>query len=535
MERVRRGAAVVALFAGLTILMTWPQAAVLGTHVPSNDDPLLSIWRLSWIAHALATDPLSLPDGNIFHPERRTLAYTDAVPLQGLVAAPFIMAGTSPVLVYNVLVLASIALSGVAMYVFARRLTGSTAAALVAGVVFAFVPYRFDHYYHLELHATIFMPLALWCLDRALETGRWRDTAGFAASMVLQVLSSIYYAVFLVTALAILVPLHVARGRRLRLLGQFAALALASAVIVAPYLWIYLQNRTTVGERNADQVLRYSATPVNYLATMEENVVHGWWSAPLGAPERRLNPGVLALALGAVGLYGWHARKTTLLVLAGVGFVVSLGANTPIYDALRDVVFTYRGLRAPARASILVFLAVAALAGYGWASILTRRPHWTRTGTAVVVGLLCLEYATLPREWLALSSRPSATARWLSQQPRQVVVEFPLPRADSLHTIYDGLYMYASTFHWQPMLNGYSGFYPRSYIELTEAMREFPSDRSIDYLKSRDVDLIVLHGPYMSPGLLGFWASRLEARDDVDAVAEFPESGGRDLIFRLRR
>jgi hypothetical protein len=39
----------------------------------------------------------------------------------------------------------------------------------------------------------------------------------------------------------------------------------------------------------------------------------------------------------------------------------------------------------------------------------------------------------------------------------------------------------------------------------------------------------------MSPGLLGFWASKLEAHPDVDAVAEFPESGGRDLVFRLRR
>ena len=38
--------------------------------------------------------------------------------------------------------------------------------------------------------------------------------------------------------------------------------------------------------------------------------------------------------------------------------------------------------------------------------------------------------------------------------------------------------MYASIFHWQPILNGYSGFYPRSYIELIEMMREFPSERS---------------------------------------------------------
>jgi hypothetical protein len=538
MARVRREALIVVLFAGLTVLMTWPQAALVGTHVPSHDDPLLSIWRLSWIAHALVTDPLSLPDGNIFHPERRTLAYTDAVPLEGFIAAPFIASGVSPVLVYNLLVLASIGLSGVTTSVLVRRMTGSTEAGLVAGVVFAFVPYRFDHYHHLELHATVFMPLALWFLDRAFESGRWRDAAGFAASMVLQIFSSIYYAVFLATALAIVVPLRlrrVARDRRGTLLVQLVTVALVGGLVVAPYLWIYLQNRATVGERNLDQVLMYSATPVNYLSTLPENIAHGWWSSPLGRSERRLHPGFVALALAMCGLYGWHERKTTMVTLGVVGFILSLGVNTPVYDVLRDTVFTYRGLRVPARASILVFLAVSALAGYGWATMLARRPQWAKVGTTALIAILCLEYATLPPEWLALSSRPSATARWLARQPRQVVVEFPLPRADSLHTIYDGLYMYASTFHWQPILNGYSGFYPRSYLELTEVMREFPSEQALAYLKRREVDLIVLHGAYMSPGLLGFWASKLEAHPDVDAVAEFPESGGRDLVFRLRR
>jgi hypothetical protein len=137
--------------------------------------------------------------------------------------------------------------------------------------------------------------------------------------------------------------------------------------------------------------------------------------------------------------------------------------------------------------------------------------------------------------WLVLPSTPPAVARWLSQQPRSVVVEFPLPKADELHTIHDGMYMYASIFHWQPLLNGYSGFYPRSYIELIEMMRRFPSDEAIAYLKEREVDLIVLHGAYMRPDQLGDWALTLNARRDTQGVAEFQESGGPDLVFRLLR
>jgi hypothetical protein len=36
--------------------LTWPQALHLGTRIPEHSDPLLSIWRLAWIAHAVPND-----------------------------------------------------------------------------------------------------------------------------------------------------------------------------------------------------------------------------------------------------------------------------------------------------------------------------------------------------------------------------------------------------------------------------------------------------------------------------------------------
>jgi hypothetical protein len=537
-RRIGTVVAVLALYAGLTVALTWPQTARLSTHVSPFDDSLLNIWRISWLAHAIGDPSTSIADGNIFYPERRTLAYTDAVPLQGLVAAPFIALGAAGITVYNVILLASMALSGAAMCLLVRRLTGQLAAGLVAGVIFAFVPFRFDHFMHLELQATVFMPLALWCLDRALETRRWGDVLGFAGAMVLQLLSGIYYTVFLAVALAIAVPFRLrplAPAERRQLLRRLAIVTAGAALVAAAYLSVYLQNRTTVGERSVDEVRRYSATVINYLATGEDNLVHGRWSHRFGAQERRLNPGALAAALALVGVAGWQRRKTTLAILGVTGFVLSLGANTPLYEVLRDVVVVFRGLRAPARASILVFFAIAAFAGYGWAAIVGRRPRWRLVGTTAVMGLLCLEYITVLHSWLALPADPPAVARWLARQPRQVIVELPLPVSDRLAEIHDGLFMYASTFHWQPMLNGYSGFYPKSYIELIEVMRRFPAPDTIEYLKRRNVDLMIVHGSYLKPDALGELAARLASRPDLQVVAEFPEAGGPDLVYRLRR
>lgn len=526
--------------------MTWPQARHLSTHVPDADDPLLSIWRISWIAHALPASPGDLFNGNIFYPEKRTLAYTDSVLLQGFVAAPAIWVGVSPIVTYNLLILVSMALSGAAMWLYARHLTGSASAGVIAGIVFSFVPFRFDHFQHLELQATMFMPLTLWCLARAFDSGQRRDIWGATACLVAQVYCGIYYAVFLVTALLIVVPLQLsalpAERRKALVRASIPALAIG-ALVIAPYLAAYVMNRGTLGERSDRDVLLYSATAQNYLATLKENLVHGWWSAPLGQSERRLFPGAIAIALAGVGLWQIDRRRIALVSVGLVGLILSLGLNTPLYEPIRTVFFIYRGLRAPARASILVYFALATLAAFGWARLEGRfkRRATIRGGTpflgvpvatAIVASVMLLEYATPMKAWFVVPPTPQVY-RWLADQPRSVVLELPVSTADRLDIVPDGLYMLRSTAHWQPILNGYSGFFPQSYLDLTEYAKAFPDEASIDYFKKRGVDLIIVHGSLLAPDQFGAIMSSLLARPDVRAIARYEERLGPDVVFRL--
>jgi hypothetical protein len=537
MGRFVSTAAVVLLFFALTVPMTWPQAAHMATYVGNSDDPLLSIWRMAWIAHALPRFPAELFNGNIFYPEPRTLAYSDSVILQGLAGAPLIWSGVSVVAAYNWVLIGSIALSGAAMWLYAFQLTGSRGAALVAGIVFAFVPFRFDHLHHLELQATMFIPLTLWWLERALASGRARDVYGAVGSLVCQVLCGIYYAVFLSSALLFIVPLRMARlpgERRRELLKHAAGALVVGAIVVVPYLLVYSANRQTLGDRSLYDVGLYSAEPDDYLATPLGNLVHGVWSGPLGQNERRLFPGFLALILALIGLRGFERVRLSLLVLAATGFFISLGLNTPLYGWLRGIGFPYSGLRVPSRAAILVCTAVAALAGLGWAWI-ESRIKWRTTATVLVSGLLLFEYATRLDPSLVLPKEPAAVYTWLAAQPRSVVVHFPLSTADKLDIIHDSLYMLGSTVHWQPILNGYSGYFPPSFFELMEYCETFPDERSVAYLKSRGVDLIVVHGGYMPPDKFGAMTAGLLARPDVRAVAKFEEKLGPDIVFRLTR
>ena len=534
-----RSAGVALLFVVLTVAMTWPQAGRLSTDVYDSDDPLLSIWRISWIAHILPESPANLLNGNIFYPEKRTLAYTDSVLLEGLAGAPLIWAGVSPVTTYNLLLLASIALSGWAMWRYALYLTGNSGAAILAGIVFAFVPYRFDHLHHLELQATIFLPLTLLYFERTLETGSRRNASLMMASYVAEVFSCIYYSIFVATAL---VPIAAVRlwkmpaDARRRIVVATIPAVVVGLIVVAPYAYAYTLNRATLGDRLERDIQLYSATLANYLAAPAANLVHGAWSSPFGQSERFLFPGVLAIVLAGVGLYRIDPQRASLIALGAFGFVLSLGLNTPLYQLLRTVAMPYRGLRAPARASILLYMALAALGAYGWTRLIRGRSKpFTMIATVLMAAALLVEFRTAMDRWLSIPSEPADVYRWLAMQPRSVVAEVPFARADELHLIHDGLYMFNSTWHWQPIVNGYSGFFPKSFMDLAEATASFPDDYSIDYLKTRGVDLIVIHGSMMTPEKFGAMTAALLARPDIEAMAQFPQRMGSDMVVRLRR
>jgi hypothetical protein len=193
------------IFTILTAALTWPQVAH-PLSVPPHDDAYFSMWRLAWIAHQLPRDPAHLFDANTLYPAKDTLAYSDAVLLQGVVGAPLVWLGAPVVFAYNLHILATFVLCGLGMFLLVRDLTGNPAAGLVAGIIFAFAPYRFDHYVHLELVSAQWMPFALWMLHRTLQSGRLTDGLMTGTFGAVQGLSCVYLTVYFATIMAVLAP-----------------------------------------------------------------------------------------------------------------------------------------------------------------------------------------------------------------------------------------------------------------------------------------------------------------------------------------
>jgi hypothetical protein len=477
-------------------VMTWPQVTGMNRLVSDFGDPLMKIWQLSWVAHQLAQAPLHLYDANIFYPEPGTLAYTDAMMAPSLVAAPFLWFGLPAVLAFNLLMAAGMILSGVAMFALVRRLTGCWQAAALAALAFAFLPYRFNHLSHLELQFTWGVPLALWALHRVLETGRIRDGLLVGLAVGLQAACSLYYGAFLGTYVVV-VGLVLWRGspRPAKSAGALAAGALLAGVCAIVVVLPHVASRESVGERSMIDVGVYSAMPQNYLAPNGNNRLYREALGRFGEHEKRLFPGFLLLGLALVGVSPLRSVPR-LAYLAGalVAFDASLGANGFVYRVLFDFVPPFRGFRVAARFGLLTATSLVVLAGYGVTWMLARlqtRAMRTVVTTSLAVVLL-VEYRSFPLRLVEIPGTVPPVYRWLASRPPAVIAELPVTEQA------DFWYMYESRIHWQPLLNGQSGFSPPWYRDFRRYSNQFPDAESIAYLKSRGVTHVVLHEGYYS-------------------------------------
>ena len=459
--------------------------------VPDLGDPLFVMWDMEWVAHQLVTDPVHLFDGNIFYPEHLTLTLSDPMILPALMAAPLLAAGVHPVVAYNLLLLSGFWFSGIATYLLVERLTGSPRAAFIAGLMYACYSYRFDHYSHLELQMTQWMPLGLLALHLFFSTGRWPYAIALGLAGVAQLYSSMYYAVFfLVYATVIgigLLMIHRPPIRRIAL--PIVATVAVASVLTIPLARAFEAAQPSKGDRPVSEIEHYSAKPADYLRAQKYSALWRHRLLP-PVPERTLFPGAAPLALGAIGLAP-PLSPVRIVYAAGllVSFDGSLGFNGVEYPYLHRWLSPFRGLRVPARLGVVVGLTLSILAGFGARRILRR----CRSRTCEHVVFAALVAGVMIDAWPALTLRsvwkePPEIYKSLKDTPGVILAEFPMARGEG-----NAPFMYFSLWHWLPMVNGYSGFIPKSYGDLIADVADFPRPEAIAALRRRGVTHVTIN------------------------------------------
>jgi hypothetical protein len=249
----------------------------------------------------------------------------------------------------------------------------------------------------------------------------------------------------------------------------------------------------------------------------------------------------------------WFEQPAAILSLIAVGaMVLSLGTRitakgrivleTAPYLLLYRFVPGFDALRVPSRFGMLVAFCLAALVAVGVAAVDQRR----RRLVALVAGsLIAFEFVAAPfpingnstvYARADLAALPAivdsgATAppvyRFIASLPSNAaILELPLGEP-----AFDIRYMFFSTLHWKPLVNGYSGGEPPDYELLDTNLQDVATrpDRAWQaLLDSRATHVVVHEGFFKGDGgaLLTRWITgrggREVARFGADAVIELP-------------
>ena len=178
-----------------------------------------------------------------------------------------------------------------------------------------------------------------------------------------------------------------------------------------------------------------------------------------------------------------------------------------VYPWLFAHVPGFDGLRVPARFAMMAFLSLAVVGGTGAAMLLARSGRFAvLVFGALAIGILA-ESAAVPlplnqvTKFTELEPIPARVGvvsdvpleyQYLARLPAgAVVVEFPLGDVG-----WDLWAVYHSTFHWKPLVNGFSGGFPRRYDQLAGLLFNVNADpdRAWEALREAGPTHAVVHG-----------------------------------------
>lgn len=239
---LHRAAAAVG-FVAVAAAAKWPLPLHLRTHLlgdPSGDTGVY-VWNLWIFRHELwRHGHLPVSTDHIFaYTGGADFSLHNYAPVAGAVGAPLV-APLGVVGAFNTVSLAAAVLTGMAMFLLARRLGLRPSAAWMAGALFIASPTLVSRdAVHFSLTLAAALPLFLWSLLRALDRCRTGDALLVGTTVALASYSDAYFGIFCILMGAFLVGWRFTavrwdgRDPRLRVLvrGLDAAIVFTSAAI----------------------------------------------------------------------------------------------------------------------------------------------------------------------------------------------------------------------------------------------------------------------------------------------------------------
>lgn len=532
-EFIPHSLAAVVLFGILTIIMTWPlvlqmDSAVIGW----VGDNFFFVWMVGWFQKALfVLNASPLHDPYFNYPEGYNLVYTD-VPIAMVFIGLPVSILSNPTAGYNFSMLASFVLSGLGVYIWVRRVTHSSAAGVIAGAAFAFVPFRMSHLFgHLHIMGTQWLVFWFMSLSELLEMRRWSWRKIFLASLWLGFigLTAQYYLYMTLILSSGYVLCYFLLDRKLiyqsELWKRFGAFSLFAIPLISLSLVPHLQlaSRDTL-RHSLEDVRMWSASLTDFILPSRNHFLWGEWIAANFDRhlwvENTLYLGVVPVLFAAIALFKardafprWRIQIKVVFITACIASVLALGTHfywlgrpvpisvpeffqrwyphaqmlipLPGYFFFRLLPF-YDGMRVWMRYGIFVSLFLSVLAGVGTAWLLSRTSHRYHAPVVATIFLIALvDFYPGVQSLTRVDLRP--VDAWLASQGDGAIVQYPNPQ------ILDFRLEYASLYTSKPMIGDpFGAFATVQARRIGPVLNLFPNQSSVTLLRELGVRWIVV-------------------------------------------
>ena len=479
----------------------------------AKGDQHFAVWATAHGARAVFEAPIALFDARSCYPAPNSLVYGHPLLTFGLLGAPAYWLTRDPVATYNLALLVSALAAAFAMALLVQDWTGRGAAALVAGLLFAFHGAKLGDAVHAYLLDTSWAVFALFFARRFFVDGRLRDAIGGALAVSLLIGGSFYSLLASclvgIPMLAWLIGAHGLRAIRPGPLIVFLAFVGATtAVIMGPYL----------GLQQSGESLEHSLKLYRSWSRFVPGAWLGWTPLALALAALALRGGGLRecirgdprpflIGAGLIGAWFATGGNVNAQAAAAQANETSLALPNP-YAGLAALLPGLSSVRVPALLESSIHLSVSLLAGLGAAALLARVPE--RFARQAGVALVVAVWLVVVRP-AALGFSPAVAFEPLQIRPNAALLEFyatleregdtgPVlevsnfsSRLPTLSVVRASEYQLLASYHGRRTSGCYNSHTPEVADEVSRLVRLAPNPAAIDRIYELGFRTLIVH------------------------------------------
>lgn len=582
LNKLREYSLVSTLYVILTIILTYPVAFKIKTHIPGMAGDSFQWMRILWYTK-IATSKTNLTtlthDNLLFYPEGiESMPFPSAFnQTMYLLLSPFLELH----IIYTILWLLTFIVGAIGCYLLVKYLTGNKYAAFIAGIVFAFSPYHFSRGLYFFGATTIqWIPFCALFLIKTVKEGEIKNAIIAGIFFVLVAMSDLQYMVFMgiFTGLVFIYDFY----KNIDLTNDFfrsageitkkyAAFGTVTFLGVLPLtlneIRISLSSQNFL-KPHYSEILKLSNDLMSFFIPSHLHPVLGeltldfYSNVPSWLPEKVNFIGFIVLGLSIFAfiklrkdsdvkfwffstLFFSAVSLGPVLHLNGKPLLTNPGINIPLpHQILYQMIPFLDNCRTVGRFFIIATLGYTVLAGYGISELLKYKAEKKTLILTVVSCLLILEYLCIPYP-TSYAHIPDFYHTIGNDSDNYALLEIP---ANTNGGYMHFSYLYYQTAHKKPLVGGYAARYPENVSnfqkctpfirELTysqyqdDALKEDLIKNGVSILNANNIRYVILHQDQLSGEQMDF-ANDLLKKTLKSEPEVYPKDGL--IVYRVQK